>query len=332
MKPQSKRAVTSKFQRRGRFCLSLIAALMLCAAGVQVSAVELDLTSFASGSSETHSHIWEHKHDKTEHWQECSLCSAIQGCAAHNLLTSFTVSETSCSPENKKLVSCSGCSYQESIPWQQPHLADGPGGAWWEAPGNDGLRDHKFCTACCTYSSATSVWTDVNGNCVDPTQVSVPCTLYSEWGTELNLTSKLLSIQNSYPCDVSVTWVSNNQIYVNFYSDLSECLSPYYTAEEAKALCTGCTVYFKYIAANNPHAFGGPATDPARMVMHDNYVFEYTTEVFEVKDPNSDWDLTGRVFWQVFFRKNGEDRVFTTDGVDVLTNHADPTITSTGVD
>jgi len=69
--------------------------LFLLMGGLQVHAVEIDLSQFASGDAATHSHVWVDMYDTSSHWQECSLCGAERDKSEHLLSISYTISETS---------------------------------------------------------------------------------------------------------------------------------------------------------------------------------------------------------------------------------------------
>lgn len=75
----------------------------------------VDLTSFATGDTSSHAHIWEQKSDDTYHWQECRLCHTQQNKASHTFGEKHTfyehVPSYACSGNNYEYAVCSDCGY-----------------------------------------------------------------------------------------------------------------------------------------------------------------------------------------------------------------------------
>jgi len=174
----------------------LFALLLLCATVVPVSAKEIDLSSFASGNTASHSCLWTEKHDATSHWQECSLCGTVTSESQHTFRTSYTIGETSCSSQNQKVMSCSGCDYISSTPYQNTMhtfirtqmLPDFEGGDLWFV---------DYCSVC-----TEQVWhedtSDSSGNVVTPAENLLGQQVYDYYGETLIPVTNMILRRSSH--------------------------------------------------------------------------------------------------------------------------------------
>lgn len=97
--------------------------LVVLSLAFPATAVEVDLTEFASGNASTHTHVYTDKYDSSYHWKECELCKNITNKEAHTLSTRYTQGDGNCASTNKKLTSCSvsTCSYSVQVAANFPH-------------------------------------------------------------------------------------------------------------------------------------------------------------------------------------------------------------------
>lgn len=99
-----------------RACLTSV--LILASLCLPSSALEIDLTSFSSGDSSTHSHTYSQKYDSSKHWQECTLCGTKKDEEVHVLTTKDTYTKL-CNPRNVRITSCSLCAYSLSLAYRE---------------------------------------------------------------------------------------------------------------------------------------------------------------------------------------------------------------------
>lgn len=136
---------------------------------VPTLALEIDLTSFASGDSVTHSHSYVLMKDNQYHWQECSLCKQIKDKAEHSLTISYTHPTMMCHTDNKKVEQCSSCSYFVSESYVQEHPSLRKYTAHYVVNNATGLLGYvpaKACTVCSIGVGGESA-RDKNGNIID---------------------------------------------------------------------------------------------------------------------------------------------------------------------
>lgn len=212
---------------------------MLFAMPISVNAAEIDLTSFASGSSLTHSHVYTQKYDSQSHWSECTLCDDRINVGQHVLSSRHTNPEKPCSTSSLILTSCSQCAYTSSSnATEQVEHVYTP----YQVVTDLYQSSYDILAMCnvCGYVRSDFQYYYEDGSMVDLRDFTLPCTVYLANGSMKTFTSTQVShIFGSKPnSNVEVT-VSEDKSTLTVYGEVfltDDCYTLYKNSKAAGLL------------------------------------------------------------------------------------------------
>ena len=161
----------------------LLILVILAVTQVAHASREIDLTDLYSGNSEvSHNHILIDKNNDTHHWKQCLICDTELDKKEHSI-TQRNLLGSSCSPQNKIMISCSGCTYTDEKPTGYTHVGQLLKLQYHE----DGYATVLFewCERCGeTYASTSwgQKFTYADGTEVNPDDAYVGMYIYSPYG------------------------------------------------------------------------------------------------------------------------------------------------------
>ena len=173
-------------KRMKRRLVSLCFTILMLGCSISANAVEIDLTSLANGDSQSHSHILVNAQDSEYHWKYCSMCNTIFDKAEHSLSVKYTYPDKMCYPNNRKISSCSGCSYLKQSTVSAEHTLNPSVSV---LIGNDGEYVFTYrCSVCGTYDNDnTTPHYTTDGRQVIFGQVNPPFTMYTKLGGQITV-------------------------------------------------------------------------------------------------------------------------------------------------
>lgn len=179
--------------------------ILMVLSSTTVYASEVDLSGLSDSKVESHNHVYRDFYNETNHWKQCDICKKIDSLSNHTLTSKWTVSSTSCSPNNYKITSCSGCSYEIQELNRNSHSLMA---MYHGFDSNRILSVHSYCDKCLSiYASSGDghVYTYGNGQTVDIDAITPGSTVYNEYGQYYTINSLFKGYEIDSD-DVVVQW------------------------------------------------------------------------------------------------------------------------------
>lgn len=154
-----------------------------------IAYADIDLSSLSDGSVESHSHIYKDFYDETNHWKQCDICKEIDSLGNHTLTSKWTISSTSCSPNNYKITSCSECEYEAQELNKNKHTLNRIGHGITEDGKGYVVSSCSSCKNNYARSSEGHTYTYSNGTVVDMEKLTIGSKIYNEYGQSYTINS-----------------------------------------------------------------------------------------------------------------------------------------------